>query len=46
MVEQLTIADGAIVGSCFKPYKRTQEMVNRELVKEFMSEVRKIEKSF
>lgn len=42
VVEQLTIADGAIVGSCFKPYKRTQEMVSRELVKEFMLEVKKV----
>ncbi len=42
VVEQLHFADGAIVGSCFKPYKRTQEMVSRELVKEFMTEVNKI----
>jgi predicted TIM-barrel enzyme len=42
VAEQLLIADGAIVGSCFKPYKRTQEMVKRELVREFMGEVKKI----
>ncbi len=39
---QLPFADGAIVGSCFKPYKRTQEMIDRKLVKEFMDEVKKI----
>jgi hypothetical protein len=43
VVEQLTIADGAIVGSCFKPYKRTQGMVTAELVREFMTEFKKIE---
>jgi predicted TIM-barrel enzyme len=42
VAEQLPFADGAIVGSCFKPYKRTQEMISRELVKEFMTEVKKI----
>jgi predicted TIM-barrel enzyme len=36
MVEQLSIADGAIVGSCLKPYKRTQEIISRDLVQEFM----------
>jgi len=36
MVEQLTIADGAIVGSSLKPYKRTQELINRDLVQELM----------
>jgi len=40
--EQLSIADGAIVGSCFKPYGRTTEPISRELVKEFMDEVNKI----
>lgn len=40
--EQLPFADGAIVGSCFKPYKRTQEMISPELVKEFMDEVKKV----
>jgi predicted TIM-barrel enzyme len=42
VVEQMEFAEGAIVGSCFKPYKRTQEKVSRELVKEFMIEVKKI----
>lgn len=42
VVEQLKHADAAIVGSCFKPYKRTQEMISRELVREFMNEVKKI----
>lgn len=42
VVEQLEFAQGAIVGSCFKPFKRTQEMVSRELVKEFMNEIKKI----
>jgi len=36
LVEQLSIADGAIVGSSLKPYKRTNEMISRELVKEFI----------
>lgn len=40
--EQLLYAHGAIVGSAFKPHKRTQEMVSRELVKEFMAKVKKI----
>lgn len=40
--EQLSFADGAIVGSCFKAYKRTNEVVDRILVKEFMDEVKKI----
>lgn len=42
VAEQLSIADGAIVGSCLKPYKRTNEMIDKNLVKEFMDEVRKI----
>jgi len=42
VVEQLSIADGGIVGSCFKPYGRTQEKIERSLVKEFMDEVKKI----
>ncbi len=41
VAEQLSIADGAIVGSCFKPYKRTNEMIDKNLVKEFMDEVKK-----
>lgn len=40
--EQLIIADAAIVGSCFKPYYRTTELIKREYVKEFMDEVIKI----
>ena len=40
VLEQLAVADGAIVGSCFKPYKRTQEKVSRELVKEFMNKLK------
>lgn len=40
--EQLIHADGAIVGSCFKPYKRTQELIKRELIKEFMNQVNKV----
>ena len=42
VVEQLSIADGGIVGSTFKPYGRTQEKIQRSLVKEFMDEVKKI----
>lgn len=42
VAEQLPFADGAIVGSCFKPYKRTQEMISKVLVKEFIDEVKKI----
>ena len=40
--EQLIFADGVIVGSCLKPYGRTQEMIKRDLVKEFMDEVNKV----
>lgn len=40
--EQLLFADGAIVGSCFKPYKRTEEMIDKMLVKEFMDVVKKV----
>jgi predicted TIM-barrel enzyme len=42
VAEQLPFADGAIVGSCFKPYKRTLEMIDKNLVREFMNEVKKI----
>ena len=38
--EQLRIADGAIVGSCFKPYGRINEPVNRQYVKEFMEKAK------
>ena len=40
--EQLSIADGAIVGSTFKPYKITTQKIERSLVKEFMDEVKKV----
>ena len=42
VAEQLEFADGAIVGSCFKLHKRTQEIVDRNLVREFMDEVKKV----
>ena len=38
--EQLSIADGAIVGSCFKPHGVTTQKIERSLVKEFMDEVK------
>ncbi len=40
--EQLIHADGAIVGSTFKKFGKTTNPINRELVKDFMSEVNKI----
>lgn len=42
VLEQLSIADGAIVGSAFKPYQNTYEKVDRNLVRNFMDEVRKL----
>jgi len=42
--EQLAIADGAIVGSCFKPYGVTTQKIDRFLVQEFMKEVQKVRK--
>ena len=42
VAEQLVHADGAIVGSTFKKLGKTTNPVNRELVREFMSEVKKI----
>ncbi|MBS3094704.1 hypothetical protein J4474_03490 [Candidatus Pacearchaeota archaeon] len=42
VTEQLSVADGAIVGSAFKPYKNTYEKVDRNLVRNFMNEVRKL----
>lgn len=42
VVEQLKIADGVIVGSCFKPAGQTTKKINRELVREFMMEANKI----
>ena len=41
---QLSFADGAIVGSCFKPHGITTEKIQRSLVKEFMDEVKKTKK--
>lgn len=40
--EQLEFADGGIVGSAFKPNGRTHQMVDRELVREFMNAVKEI----
>lgn len=40
--EQLEYAQGAIVGSAFKPKGRTHQMVDRDLVRVFMDEVKKI----
>lgn len=37
--EQLKFAQGAIVGSTFKPNKNTMKMVDENLVKEFMNEL-------
>lgn len=44
--EQLALADGAIVGSCFKPYGITTEMVSRDLVREFMEKANKVREKF
>lgn len=40
--EQLQYAQGGIVGSAFKPNGRTHQMVDRDLVRAFMNEVKKI----
>jgi predicted TIM-barrel enzyme len=40
--EQLEYADGGIVGSAFKPNGRTHQMVDRDLVIEFMNAVKEI----
>jgi predicted TIM-barrel enzyme len=40
--EQLEFADGGIVGSAFKPNGRTHQMVDRDLVREFMNAVKEI----
>lgn len=45
-VDQFEYADGAIVGSCFKPYKRTQEVIDRLLVKEFVNNVNNIRPAY
>lgn len=42
VVAQLSVANGAIVGSCFKPGGATGEEIERELVIRFMDEVKKI----
>lgn len=42
VVEQLSIADGAIVGSTFKPASLTTQKIDRARVKEFMDEVKKV----
>ena len=39
--EQLCIADGAIVGSCFKEQNRTERPLVREKIEKFMSEVKR-----
>ena len=41
--EQLAIADGAIVGSYFKPQGDTGQPVDRERVRELMTIVRELE---
>ena len=42
--EQLKIADGAIIGSYFKPHQNTRRLVDRELVKNLMDIVKEIRK--
>jgi len=42
VIEQLMIADSAIVGSYFKPEKNTYAPVGRELVREFMDRVKEV----
>ena len=42
VVEQLKVADGGIVGSCFKPNKDTTKKVDRELVRKFMEKVNEV----
>jgi uncharacterized protein len=43
--EQLKIADGAIVGSAFKPYKETRLPVDKYLVRELMDVVKEVRKN-
>lgn len=38
----LSLSDGIIVGSAFKPYNNTTSKVNKTLVREFMSEVKNV----
>lgn len=42
VAQQLEYAQGAIVGSAFKPLGKTRQMVDRDLVKVFMIEVNKL----
>ncbi|MBT4446327.1 membrane biogenesis protein [archaeon] len=42
---QLLIADGAIVGSCFKPGSKTDQKIDRVKVRDFMDIVRKVRES-
>lgn len=44
VLEQLPLADGAIVGSTFKPNKFTHSMIDRVLVREFMNKVKEVRK--
>lgn len=41
---QLSIANGAIVGSAFKPHGKTTNPIERTLVKELMGEVKKLQR--
>ena len=43
--EQLSITDGAIVGSAFKPRGDTSAPVEKHLVRAFMDEVRRVRES-
>lgn len=42
--DQLSFADGAIVGSCFKPGGNTTSLVDRILVRDFMDVVKEVRK--
>lgn len=42
VIEQMSYADGCIVGSAFKPFSNTNAMIDRRLVRRFMDEIRKI----
>jgi len=43
--EQLTLADGGIVGSSLKPYNLTSKKIDKQLVKDFISERNKLFKN-
>jgi len=43
--EQLTLADGGIVGSGIKPYNMTSKKIDKQLVKDFISERNKLFKN-